>query len=81
MEALTLDGQQLNMWTFVEQNGTIIQNGFTPMTVEVSLGTTYSITVSDYQNFIFDHWEDGSTQRTRVITPSESSTITAYYAS
>lgn len=69
------------MWTVVEQQGgTIIETGFTPMRLDLEPGTTYNVTVGDYENFVFDQWEDGSTERTRAIAPSESAmTITAYY--
>lgn len=42
-------------------------------------GTTYTVTVHDYLDRQFDHWEDGSTERTRTLTISEDTTITAYY--
>jgi hypothetical protein len=32
-----------------------------------------------YQEMIFDHWEDGSTDRVRTLTISEDAEITAYY--
>ncbi len=77
--ALSMDNQELHMWTLVEQNSTLMETGFTPFELEFVQGTTYAVTVSNYQNIRFDHWEDGSTEHTRLITPEESLTITAYY--
>lgn len=81
IKAASLDGQQqLHMWTVVQQGTSAVQSGFTPMRLQLDPATSYSVTVSDYQNLVFDHWEDGSTERTRVFTPSTGITMTAYYA-
>ena len=38
-----------------------------------------SVMAFDYGNLVFDHWEDGSTARTRTLTIGENTTITAHY--
>ena len=38
-----------------------------------------NIMAFDYANLVFDHWEDGSTARTRTLTIDENTTITAHY--
>ena len=43
-------------------------------------GTTYNVYATNgYQDRVFDHWEDGSTDRIRALTTAEAKTITAYY--
>lgn len=67
VNAVSLDGEALYMWTRIQS-------------VEKSeSGTTYAVTVSDYSAYYFDHWEDGSTDRTRVLTTGEDKEITAFY--
>jgi len=39
-----------------------------------------TIIASNYQNFIFNHWEDGTTNATRVLKLAKPTLITAYYA-
>lgn len=68
VEALSLaDGHSLRMWTHVTAG---------PTTAE---GTQYAVTVHNYQDRVFDHWEDGSTSKTRTVTITELAAITAYY--
>lgn len=67
VNAVSLDGEALHMWTRIQS-------------VETSeSGTTYAITVSDYSSYYFDHWDDGSTDRTRILTTGEDKEITAFY--
>lgn len=72
-------GAALNMWTTIQSGSTVVQTGFTPLSFTGSSSTTYSVSVQDYQNLFFDHWENGSTGRTRTITLNSDTTITAYY--
>lgn len=80
VSSLYSDGQTLNgMWTTISLAGQLLTSGFTPLTFSGIIGNTYEISVGDYQNIIFDHWEDGSTVRNASITPSQNMTLTAYY--
>ena len=68
VNALSLDGSKsLHMWTIID-----------PQSSDGS-ETAYAIYVSNYKDRVFDHWEDGSTDRTRTLTIDEATTITAYY--
>jgi hypothetical protein len=67
VQAQSLDGHSLRMWTYISAG---------PTTGE---GTQYTVTVHNYLDRVFDHWEDGSTDRTRTLTIDEAATITAYY--
>ena len=74
-------GRDRHMWTTVSADGLTVQVGFAPLNFTGSHGATYSITMSDYEDRVFDHWEDGSTDRTRTLTLYRDYTIGAYYTS
>jgi hypothetical protein len=67
VNAISVDGKVLHMWTVIDPQSTDSQE------------ITYKVYASDYQEMIFDHWEDGSTDRVRTLTISEDAEITAYY--
>ena len=68
-----------NMYTTIREGSTIVKTGFTPVTYEGNSGTALSVTVADYRDLVFDHWEDSSTTRTRIVSLSSDVTITAHY--
>jgi hypothetical protein len=63
----------------VQSGDMTIQTGITTLTFVGNAGTSYTISVSDTGNMVFDHWDDGSTARTRTLTLNADMTITAYY--
>jgi len=68
------------MFTVVKSsNGTILQQGYTPLTFTGDKGSTYTVTVADFQSRTFDHWDNKTTSKTRTITLDHDTTITAYY--
>jgi TolB protein len=78
--APTSGSSSLHMWTAVRaSNGTIVQTGFTPMTFVGNAGSTYVVTVSDYQSIKFSNWDNGSSSRHRSFTLSSDVDATAYY--
>ncbi len=80
IDAITLSGKKLHMWNTIELDGTILNGGFTPTNFTGgAAGTVYSVTVSNYKNYIFDHWDDGSSNNTRRITLQDDTIMTAYY--
>jgi plastocyanin len=85
VNAVSQNGSPLNMWTSVElfrsgNTGATISS-FSPASFGLDMGVAYPVTVSDYLDSKFSHWENESTERTRLITLSENTTITAYYQS
>jgi len=69
------------MWTELHSTtGHTLNSGFGPKSYVVTSGKTYTIFVSDFKNAKFDHWENGSTNPYRTITPTLDSTVTAYYS-
>lgn len=60
--------------------GSTISTGYTTNTYSITTGKQYTVYVSNWQNTVFDHWDDGSTNPYRTITPTQSVTLTAYYS-
>ena len=69
----------VGMWTTVAKDGVTVQTGYTPLSFNAQDGATYVITVANYRQHIFDHWDDGSTNSARTITATADMTLTAYY--
>ncbi len=67
------------LWTVLDSDGNTISTGFTPFTSELDTGKAYTVTVADYQNYVFDHWQDGSKSRSVEIRPSQDISLKAYY--
>src|SRR3989441_7044191 len=63
-----------------DSSGKTIATGFTPATFSVTSGTQYTVFAANFQNIVFNHWNDGNTNPSRVITPTQSTTLTAYYS-
>ena len=81
VNALTVQGGQLGMWINVSKEGADSGSGLTPLIVSGQDGTTYTITASDHRQLVFDHWENGSTDRTREVSlhRGDNAYLTAYY--
>src|SRR3989441_1806623 len=63
-----------------DSSGKTIATGFTPATFSVTSGTQYTVFAANFQNVVFNHWSDGNTNPSRAITPTQSTTLTAYYS-
>ncbi|GEM_PF-2821831 len=59
--------------------GAAINSGHTPVTFHVSYGERYAVVAGNLGTNGFEHWDDGTTNATRTITPNANMTITAYY--
>lgn len=74
------NGNIITMWTTVRSGDAEVNQGYTPLTIPVTRGETYSVSVSDWEEFVFDRWEDGSNSRQTDITISElHENLTAYF--
>lgn len=74
-----LYGSPINgLWTVIEDSGSTT-TGFSPVKYEAQAGKRYTVTVADYRNYVFDHWENGSKDRSRNVTPDDDLVITAFY--
>lgn len=67
------------MYTTIKEGGATLKAGFTPLSFTGKAGATYSVTVADYGSSRFDHWDNGSTTRTRILTLDADSAVTAFY--
>jgi hypothetical protein len=74
-----LDGSTITgLWTVIEGSGART-TGFSPVSYDAESGKRYTVTVADYRNYVFDHWENGSKDRSRMITPGDDTVIIAHY--
>jgi hypothetical protein len=61
-------------------NGSILTSGYTPLSFTGNVGTTFTITASNYGPYTFTDWSNGNTSPTQTVTLSGTSpTLTAYY--
>ncbi len=63
-----------------DSHGRDIASGDTPVTFSATSGQHYIIYANSYQNIVFNHWDNGITDPARSITPSASTTLTAFYS-
>ena len=68
------------MFTVIrDDDGDVLEEGFTPLTFEGDEGSTYTVTVADFEDREFERWDDGPTDREREVTLGNDTTITAHY--
>ena len=79
VNAYSSDGKPLHMWATIKSGTTTIKSGFTPMTLTGTTGATYIVTVSNYAQYVFDHWGNGSTGNPRWVTLYGDTTATAIF--
>lgn len=81
VNALASSGSSLGMYTTVSSGGTVVKTGYSPLTYTGTAGASYTITVSNYGTYTFEHWQDGSTANPRTVTLNADVTETANYKS
>ncbi len=81
VESAALNGTQFSgMWTEVAAGDQIVDSGYTPLVFNATVGATYSVAVSNYGDYIFNYWQGGGTDSNITITPSQQTTLIAYYS-
>lgn len=60
--------ETLHIWTHID-----------PQPGNSTIEATYKVYAGNFENHVFDHWSDGSRDRTRTLTISEDTTVTANY--
>lgn len=76
----TADGKAFDgMWVEIKSGASLVHSGFTPLSYNATHGTTYTVHVSDYGNYGFQKWNDGSMDYSRSITPTSDTTLIANY--
>jgi hypothetical protein len=68
------------LWTTVSYNGNVVASGFTPLAFNGTTGAEYTVSVSNYGEYLFSHWESGNGSPSRTITLTQSMTLTATYS-
>jgi hypothetical protein len=61
-------------------SGTLLSSGYTAFTFSGQSGTAYTICVSNYGQYTFQHWGGGSSNTCETVTPSSDIVLTAYYS-
>ncbi len=79
IQAIDSNGDPIGMWSGIKLDGTTIDSGNTPKSFQIDSGTEYTAFAGNFEQYIFDYWEDSSTDSDRLITITEDTTITAYY--
>ena len=81
VNAYSLNGQPLSMWTTIEQNGSIVKSGYTPVVFAAQAGSTYTVTGYNFAagDIFFDHWENGSTSRTTTVTVNGDTWVNSFH--
>jgi hypothetical protein len=67
------------IWASIQSGGSTLATGFTPLSYSIASGTQYTVAVSNYGSYLFDHWSTGSTSPSVTVTATTSTTLTAYY--
>ncbi|MGI0018559.1 MAG: fibronectin type III domain-containing protein, partial [Nitrosotalea sp.] len=82
VKSVDLSGNPITgLWTVIKSNGVVVAKGYTTLTFTATPGMTYKITMSNYQNYVFNHWSTGGTSPTKTVTPTQNLTVVAYYNS
>lgn len=80
VNAIDQSGNVHHMYVELQNSsGNDITAGYTPVSFSTTSGQQYIVYANNYQNVIFSHWDDGSTNPARSITPTQDVTLTAYY--
>jgi hypothetical protein len=81
VKSVDLNGKAITgLWTVIKKDGSTVKTGYTPLSYTAQAGSTYEVSVSNYQSYVFDHWESGSKSSTRQVTVNSDTTLTAYYS-
>jgi hypothetical protein len=61
------------LYTTLSLDGSLVSTDFTPSAFMLDDGQQYVVTVSNYGQFVFSHWQDsGSASSSRAVTTSGS---------
>jgi hypothetical protein len=77
------DGAPLaGMWTTLRSSsGQLLATGFSPANFSVAPGQTYTVTVGNYQQIAFHHWDSGPATAARQVSVPAPTALTAFYTS
>ncbi|OLD33439.1 MAG: hypothetical protein AUI61_00935 [Thaumarchaeota archaeon 13_1_40CM_2_39_13_2] len=75
----SVKGAPINGFWTVIQSDKNTTTGFSPLSYKGIVGSNYTVTVSNFGNYTFDHWDDGTKDRTRIVAPTQDVKLSAYY--
>ena len=78
IQAIDNNGLTRTMWHEIILDGTTVSTGFTPASHQITSGAEHTVAMGEFGPYVFDHWEDDSTDPFRIITPTQDTTITAF---
>lgn len=73
------NGENLRMSAKLRQGNELVTQGYTPFYFQGKVGDTYKVSIANFGSRVLDKWDDGSTNKDRIITLSGDSTLTASY--
>jgi hypothetical protein len=80
VNSATLSGSLLSgIYMTVSPVTDTVVPGYTPLAYTLYPDVSYTITPQDYGSYVFDHWENGVTAKSRTITPISGVTLTAFF--
>ena len=80
VKAQDVAGNSLGQYIALTNSSGTVATGFAPVTFNLKSGAQYTVSISDYKNFVFDHWVDtGSTVSSRSISITTATQITAVF--
>ncbi|MDA4118362.1 MAG: spherulation-specific family 4 protein [Thaumarchaeota archaeon] len=81
VSSASLSGKPLTgLWTVIQSNGAVVATGFTPLVFNGVPGAQYTVSVANYQKYVFQHWQDGGTNPVRTVVLAQSESLTAVFA-
>jgi Spherulation-specific family 4 len=73
--------QVTGIYTTVLGSNGVTQSGYTPLTEQISAGSSYTVTVSNYGQFVFSQWASGgSTSMSTSVKETQAATLVADYS-
>ena len=69
------------LYTIIQSStGATLDTGYSPLSYTATAGASYTVTVYNYGSYTFSSWNTGATTASITVTPTQSTTLTAYYA-
>jgi hypothetical protein len=81
VQSTDMNGKPIaGLWSTVSYNGNVVASGYTPLQFNGTTGAQYTVFVSNYGEYLFNHWENGNGSPSRTITLTQPMTLTASYS-
>ena len=67
------------MWVEIWDGDTLVQSGSTTFSATVDAGMQYNVFVDSWEDLIFDHWSDGTTNPRHAVNMTSDTSLTAFF--